>query len=159
MEERIIKSTIRICQPSELDAADQRLTELAKEATKRSYSKYSNFSVGAAVLLENGETVVGCNQENAAFSVTVCAERTALFSAGAQYPDNAVVSIAIAARSSNGQFTREPVTPCGTCRQALVETEQRFGRDIHIIMYGANRTFVVDGIKSLLPLSFNDDSM
>lgn len=159
MEERIIKSTIKICQPSELCAADQRLTEQAKEATERSYSKYSNFSVGAAVLLENGETVVGCNQENAAFSVTVCAERAALFSAGAQYPDSAVLAIAIAARSCDGRFTLEPVTPCGTCRQALVETEQRFGHDIHIIMYGADRTFVVDGIKNLLPLSFNDDSM
>ncbi len=156
MEERIITSTIEVCQPSELDANDQKLIELAKEATKRSYSRYSNFAVGAAIMLENGETIVGCNQENAAFSVTICAERTALFSAGAQYPDTAVTAIAIAARSCDGHFTLEPVTPCGSCRQALVETEQRFGRNIHIIMYGANRTFVVDGIKSLMPLSFSD---
>ncbi len=159
MEERIVISTITVCQPDELEADDQRLIELAKEATKRSYSKYSKFSVGAAVMLENGETVVGCNQENAAFSVTICAERTALFAAGAQYPDSAVTAIAIAARGSDGLFTPEPVTPCGTCRQALIETEQRFGRSIHIIMYGANRTFVVDGIKSLMPLSFDDEAM
>ena len=159
MEERTITSTIKVCQPNELGTDDQRLIELAKEATKRSYSKYSKFSVGAAVMLENGETVVGCNQENAAFSVTICAERTALFAAGAQYPDSAVAAIAIAARSGDGFFTPEPVTPCGTCRQALIETEQRFGRSIHIIMYGAKRTFVVDGTKTLMPLSFNDDSM
>ena len=158
MEEVYITSTVRIYQPDELDADDKRLVELAKEATLRSYSRYSGFAVGAAVMLEGGETVIGCNQENAAFSVTVCAERTALFAAGAQFSDRKVAAIAIAART-DGDFTPEPVTPCGTCRQALVETELRSGREIRIIMYGRNRIFTVDGIKSLLPLSFNDSSM
>jgi cytidine deaminase len=158
MQETTITTTLTICQPDELSPLDQQLIRAAKEATSRSYSKYSAFSVGAAVLLANGETIVGCNQENAAFSTTICAERTALFSAGAQHPHSAVVAIAIAAKTG-GQFTPEPVTPCGTCRQALLETEQRFGRAVRIIMYGANRTFVVDGTRSLMPLSFSEESM
>ncbi len=155
MEEKTIETMIAICQPSELCAADRQLVELAKEATSRSYSKYSHFSVGAAVRLDNGQTVVGCNQENAAYGVTMCAERTALFAAGAQHPDCAVIAIALAAKTCGG-FTGEPVTPCGSCRQALVETELRFKREVRIIMYGEKRTFVVDGIKGLMPLSFDD---
>ena len=80
------------------------------------------------MLLEDGTEVIGCNQENAAYPVTICAERSALFSAGAQYPELAVTTIAIAARNENGELLAEPITPCGSCRQALIETETRYGR-------------------------------
>lgn len=158
MEERTVISTINVCQKDELNAEEQNLIDLAIEANSRSYSKYSHFSVGAAVLLTNGNTVIGCNQENAAFGVTICAERTALFAAGAQYPDSAVKAIAIAARNKDGLLTT-PVTPCGSCRQAMIETEQRFGQRIKIILYGTEQIYTIDGIRNLMPLSFTDDQM
>ena len=158
MEEVIIQSVIRSCKLEELDEKERQLVEAAIKATGNSYAPYSNFHVGSAVLLENSAIVIGCNQENAAFPVTLCAERTALFSAGAQYPDVPVVSIAIAARNSEG-LVSDPVTPCGSCRQALVEAEQRFKRRIRVLLYGTKRAFVVDGISNLLPLSFTDGQM
>ncbi len=158
MEEVIIQSVIRSCKLEELDEKERQLVEAAIKATGNSYAPYSNFHVGSAVLLENSAVVIGCNQENAAFPVTLCAERTALFSAGAQYPDVPVVSIAIAARNSEG-LVPDPVTPCGSCRQALVEAEQRFKRRIRVLLYGTKRVFVVDGISNLLPLSFTDGQM
>lgn len=156
MEERIIKSVIKVCRMEELPSDEQSLIRKAIEATGRSYSKYSHFSVGAAVLLDNGREVIGCNQENAAFSVTICAERTALFAAGAQYPDNAVTKIAIAAANAGGLLD-EPITPCGSCRQALIETEQRFGREVRILLYGRKHVYRIDGIKNLMPLSFTEE--
>lgn len=158
MEERIIKSTMTVCQKDELSESERNLIEKAIEATNNSYVPYSHFHVGSAVLLENGEIISGCNQENAAFSVTICAERTALFAAGAKFPDTSIVAIAIAARNKDGLLS-EPVTPCGSCRQALVETEFRHKRKIRILLYGTRHTYVLDGIGTLMPLSFTDDQM
>lgn len=158
MEERTVKSIFTICKQEGLPCDEQRLVNKAIEATQNSYSKYSHFSVGAALQLDNGEEITGCNQENAAFSVTICAERTALFTAGAQFPDNAVVKIAIAARNREGLLA-DPITPCGTCRQALIETEQRFGREVRILLYGTKHIYVMDGIKNLMPLSFNEEKL
>lgn len=159
MEKRIIESVVNVCQPEELSDAERRLIEKAIEATQHSYARYSNFKVGAALLLANGVEVIGCNQENAAYSVTICAERSALFSAGAQYPDQPVKMLAIAAKNENGELLREPVTPCGSCRQAIIETEQRFGCRIRILLYGTSHTYVIDGIRQLMPLSFTDEQM
>lgn len=159
MEKRIIESVIDICQPDELNEVERNLIEKAIEATNRSYAKYSNFKVGAAALLENGVEVLGCNQENAAYPVTICAERTALFSAGAQYPDQPVVMLAIAARNENNELLREPITPCGSCRQVILETEQRFGKSIKILLYGTERIYIINGIRQLMPLSFTDEQM
>ena len=103
-----LKSVILECQMEELSAEDRQLIEQAIEATSRSYAPYSHFHVGAAVRLENGKTVIGCNQENAAYPSGLCAERTALFAAGAQYPDTAVEVLAIAARGTDGELTEEP---------------------------------------------------
>lgn len=158
MEERIIKSTIKVCSKEELPTDEQRLVDMAFEATGRSYAKYSHFCVGAAVLLANGQTVIGCNQENAAFGVTICAERVALFSAGALYPGVAVKAIAIAARNGDGPLS-EPVSPCGSCRQAMIETEQRSGCPLRILLCGTRRIYAVDGIATLMPLSFSDEQM
>lgn len=158
MEEKTIKSVITVCSMEELSEDERSLIKKAQEGTNRSYSKYSKFKVGAAVMLKNGIEIIGCNQENAAYSVTICAERTALFAAGAQYPDQPVMKIAIAARNDEG-FLEEPITPCGTCRQALIETERRFGQQIRILLYGKKHIYVINGIRQLMPLSFSEDQL
>lgn len=142
----------------ELSDSDKQLVEAAKEATKRSYAPYSHFNVGAAVTLEDGTIITGANQENAAYPSGLCAERTALFHAGSQYPDKAVTTLAIAASNSEG-FTELPVTPCGACRQVLLETEMRYKRPIRVLMYGKAFIYEIFGTKDLLPLSFTDKSM
>ncbi len=149
-----LKTSIRECQFDELSQAEQHLIEQAIEATNRSYAPYSKFSVGACLLLNNGVEVIGCNQENAAYPVGLCAERSAIFAAGAQYPDVPVRMIAIAARTPEGELQDEPVSPCGSCRQVLIETETRFSQEVRILLYGRNRIYVIDGIKQLMPLSF-----
>jgi cytidine deaminase len=141
----------------ELESKDRKLAQAAIEATKLSYAPYSNFNVGAAVLFEDGEIVKGSNQENAAYPSGMCAERTALFYASASRPDKAMSAIAIAA-GQNGVICDYPVTPCGACRQVILETEKRFGTPVRIILYGTKECYIIeDGIKSLLPLSFNSD--
>lgn len=153
-----IKSVINVCQPDELAEEFLKLIDMAKEATSRSYAPYSKFCVGAAVLLSDGKMLPGCNQENAAFGVTICAERTALFAAGAQFPDLPIVAIAIAAQNGKG-FTEEPVTPCGSCRQAMIETEARSGRKLRILLYGTRCVYLIDGVSNLMPLSFSDEQL
>lgn len=156
MKELDIKSTIVEAQMDELTATEQSLVNMAIEATERSYAPYSNFHVGAALLLKNGETFVGCNQENAAFPAGICAERAAIFAAGAKYPDQPVMMLAITARGRDGELIDEPASPCGTCRQVIIETETRFRQPVRILLYGRNRTYVMDGIKQLMPLSFTE---
>ena len=153
METKTISTTIQVAQISELSVADRELIEHAMRQTDKSYAPYSRFNVGAAVRLVDGSIIVGCNQENAAFGVTMCAERSALFAAGASHPDIAVASIAIAARDSNG-FTTEPISPCGMCRQAMIETETRYRIPLRILLYGSAHTYIIEGITYLMPLSF-----
>jgi len=151
-----VKSVITECQLDELSKEEQHLVEAAIEATSRSYAPYSKFRVGAALLLENGIEIIGCNQENAAYPAGLCAERTALFSAGAQYPDVPVKMLAIAARTPHGELQSEPVSPCGSCRQVIIETETRFRQPVRILLYGSSKIYVIDGIKNLMPLSFTE---
>ena len=151
-----LKLNIRECEPDELNAAEQQLIDMAIDATTRSYARYSHFHVGAAVELANGVRIIGCNQENAAFPAGICAERSAIFAAGAQYPDTPITTLAIAARDTSGELTEEPVSPCGTCRQVVIETETRFSRPVRILLYGRSRIYVVDGIRNLMPLSFTE---
>ena len=156
MKELELKSVIQACQMEELSADEQHLVNLAIEATSRSYAPYSHFHVGAAVRLENGEEIIGCNQENAAYPSGLCAERTALFSAGAQYPDVPVRMLAIAARGTDGDLQYEPVGPCGSCRQVIIESETRAKNPIRILLYGRKCIYVIDGIRQLMPLSFSE---
>ena len=156
MKELELKSIIQACQMEELTAEEQHLVNLAIEATNRSYAPYSHFHVGAAVRLENGEEIIGCNQENAAYPSGLCAERTALFSAGAQYPDVPVEMLAIAARGTDGELQYEPVDPCGSCRQVIIESETRAKHPIRILLYGQKCIYVIDGIRQLMPLSFSE---
>ena len=130
----------------------------AIEATRRSYAPYSHFSVGAAALLANGVVVTGTNQENAAYPSGLCAERTTLFYANSQYPDQAVVTLTIAARTEK-DFIDTPIPPCGACRQVILETEKRYKQPIRILLYGKKCIYEVQSIGHLLPLSFDASAM
>jgi cytidine deaminase len=130
----------------------------AREAAKNAYAPYSNFHVGAALQLVGGRIVTGNNQENAAYPVGLCAERTALFYANANFPDEAVEIIAVTATNSNGRVG-DPVKPCGGCRQALLEVENRYNKPITIILDGSNAIYVLDGVDSLLPLNFRPQAL
>jgi len=139
----------------ELPPKEQHLVKAAKEALEHAYSAYSGFSVGAAIKLDNNEIISGNNQENAAYPDGLCAERVAVFYANSRYPDIPVTCMAIVAKTASG-ITEEPVTPCGSCRQVLLETEKRFGKPIRIIVAGKTKIRSVDSIKDLLPLSFDN---
>lgn len=141
---------------TELDNLSAILVEEARKATYRSYSPYSHFRVGAAIALDNGQIITGANQENAAFTAGTCAERSACFAAGAQYPDAKFVRIAVAARDGEGEFLADPVAPCGHCRQALLEFETRAGHDIPVLLIAKDRVYEMPSVKSLLPLAFTE---
>ncbi len=154
MKEKKITLRIREYQLEELDETSQELVKKARQATEDAYAPYSSFRVGAALLLENGEIITGNNQENAAYPSGLCAERVAVFYAGARYPDVAIVALALTARKKE-TFTEEPAYPCGACRQVLMEAENRSGKPIRIIMAGKNKIDVVDSVKELLPKNFD----
>jgi cytidine deaminase len=145
---------IEVNQLDTLDDKDIKLIEKAKEASKTAYAPYSKFHVGAAVLLNNGEIILGSNQENAAYPSGICAERTALYYAGSQYPEVAVKSIAITAYTKE-DFVRLPISPCGSCRQVIIEAQQRHDNKIKIIMYGKEMTRIVENAYDLLPFPFD----
>ena len=158
MKEYKIEAVMHIYEMAELNAEERQLVEAAKQATDGSYAPYSKFRVGAAVRLKDGTIVTGANQENAAFPSGLCAERTALFAANAQYPDQPVVALAIAARKGR-QFLSQPIPPCGACRQVISGVEDRYGIPIRILLYGTEGVLVSEGISPLLPLRFADDDM
>lgn len=149
---------IKHCQLDELSVADRELIEQAMKATDNAYAEYSHFYVGAALRLANGRIVIGANQENAAFPSGLCAERTAVFSAQANFPDQSIEALALVARNDNGLIDN-PVTPCGACRQVLLGVEERYGLPMRILMYGKSGVYSVVSAKDLLPLSFVDSSM
>lgn len=161
MKERKIIALLQEYTPDELPSCYSDLVDAAKAATKRAHAPYSKFHVGAAIRLENGEIVSGANQENAAFSSGTCAERSACFYAASQYPGVAFKQIAIAAyaepkvSSESLSFQKMPISPCGSCRQALLEYEAMYG-DIEVILYGRDAVYVLPSIKSLLPLCFTE---
>lgn len=139
----------------DLKKKDALLLSEAQKILKNAYAPYSNFSVGAAILLENGKIVTGNNQENAAYPSGLCAERVAIFYAGAQYPNVNVKTIAIAVKSKN-VIIKEPLSPCGGCRQVIAEYENKSGKPIRIIMSGEKgQIYIASSIESLLPLMFS----
>lgn len=140
---------------SELSNDDQNLMSAAVGARDRAYAPYSSFNVGAAVLLENGEIIEGNNQENASYPSGLCAERVAIFYAGAKYPGMKIKAIAITAASLNHEV-KEPAAPCGNCRQAISEYEFRQQEPIKILLMGETGSIVeCDSLSDLLPLGFN----
>lgn len=158
MKDLTITSVIKVYEYDELNDTDRALLDDAIEATRRSYAPYSHFSVGAAALLANGVVVTGTNQENAAYPSGLCAERTTLFYANSQYPDQAVVTLAIAARTEK-DFIDTPIPPCGACRQVILETEKRYKQPIRILLYGKKCIYEVQSIGHLLPPSFDASAM
>ena len=159
MKQLDIHTTIKIYSPDELSAEEQQLVEVAKKATTRSYAPYSHFHVGAAALLANGEIISGTNQENAAYPSGICAERTTLFYANSQHPQQAVKALAIAARTSEGHWTETPISPCGACRQVMTETENRFGKPMKVLLCSTREVFVIESAKDLLPVSFGSEDL
>lgn len=158
MKEYNLTAKMRSYQWDELSAEQQALIQVAKEQTNHSYCPYSHFHVGAAALLGNGEVIRGCNQENAAYPSGLCAERSALFAAGAQYPEQPVIRLAIAC-FTGGHFTKEPGSPCGACRQVMTETEHRYGGKMEVLLYGENETYVFESAADLLPLVFVKENL
>ncbi len=138
----------------EMTAEDRMLVAKALEAQKGSYSPYSHFQVGAALLLADGTVVMGANQENAAYPSGLCAERTALFAAGANYPDVPLECLAIAG-SDHGVLCESPASPCGACRQVMAEYQKKFGKPLKIILVGSKRIRKFYQVDDLLPFIFD----
>ena len=138
----------------DLPQMEQSLLKKAISATKGAYAPYSRFRVGAAVLLANGETVIGANQENAAYPSGLCAERTALFYASAKRPDAPMKALAIAA-GQNGRLCETPATPCGACRQVMAQYQTKSGRPMSVLLVGSDKIWKFEKVDDLLPLIFD----
>lgn len=145
---------------ADLAEEDRRLLEAAREACNTAYAPYSGFHVGAALLLADGTLVTGSNQENAAYPDGLCAERVALFAAGAQHKDIPVVKIAVAARPGHKENGFVPAAPCGSCRQVMLEYESKQDQPMQLITQWANEKIIVlPTISQLLPLSFTKEAL
>lgn len=164
MKEKKIEITYRSVEPEDLSAEDRELIAQAKTMTYRSYAPYSRFHVGAAIRMADGSIVSGSNQENAAYPSGICAERNACWQASALNPGMAMKKIAIAARNvgempkgeeGKAPFQAQPISPCGACRQSLLEYEHLYG-PIEVILFGAEAIYVFPSISSLLPFSFTE---
>lgn len=158
MKEITLQTQITACTVDELDAELRQLVEIAKQKTQDAYCPYSHFHVGAAALLNDGTIITGANQENAAYPSGICAERTVLFAANANHPHTPVKALAIACYT-NGHFTKQAGTPCGACRQVMLETEHRYGQDMQVVLYGEEGCYVFHKATDLLPLSFVSDNL
>lgn len=153
-EQKINISYQEFASLDELNAEDRELAQAALEGMRGSYAPYSHFNVGAAVRLSNGQIVCGANQENAAFPSGLCAERTAMFAAGAKYPDKDMCSIALAG-GVWGHITDEPATPCGACRQVMAQYQSKSGKPMSVIMVGGKKIWKFDKVDDILPMIFD----
>lgn len=155
MKQINLNTKITVYNYQECTEIEKKLIDAAKEATHKAYAPYSKFNVGAALLLANGIIITGNNQENAAYPSGICAERTAVFYANAQYPEQKIEAIAIAAHY-NGEFTTDLISPCGGCRQVILEVESRYKSPVKILMYNKqNEVYVAESMSGLMPLSFD----
>jgi len=144
---------------SQLGDEDRKLLSDAWDACDSAYAPYSNFHVGSALLLDNGITFKGNNQENGAYPSGICAERVAVFSASALHPGVPIKTIAVVAKT-NVFNLENPVTPCGACRQVISEYEFLSGKPIKIILQGnSDKIWIIDGIQNLLPLMFHGSGL
>ena len=160
MKEIHITTTFEVFQSvADLSENIQALMQQAIEIRKKAYAPYSHFRVGAAILLDNGKIVLGSNQENAAYPSGLCAERVAIYQAGAIYPDVKMLTIAITAASDSNP-TLSPIPPCGSCRQSIAEYEFKQDAPIEIYFMGeSGEVYKSNSINNLLPLSFNKTSL
>jgi cytidine deaminase len=157
METYTIEIPVRKVRTNELSGEEKHWMQVAVDAAGRAYAPYSGFRVGAVAVLANGVLVAGNNQENAAYPSGLCAERVALFSAAAQYPNVPVTTLVLVALVKGA--LQPHIAPCGACRQVLLETEQRFERPIRLLLCGSEEVHVMDSATSLLPLSFGWEQM
>ncbi|MFC0604761.1 cytidine deaminase [Winogradskyella pulchriflava] len=157
MNEITIGTTLQVYNGiDELPLDIQNLMNAAVEARDNAYAPYSKFNVGAALLLDNDEVVIGSNQENASYPSGLCAERTAVYYAGAKYPNAKILKIAISASSRN-QVTDKPIPPCGACRQAIAEYEIKQKQHVEIYFMGAKGKVIrSESLANLLPLLFDN---
>ena len=138
-----------------LSKSDQQLIKKAQEILEVSYSPYSNFKVGSSLILDDGTILTGTNQENASYPLCICAERVALYHAGAQFPNHKIISLAVTAKSAT-QALLNPVSPCGACRQVITEFETKQQAPIRLILMGEKgEIFIFDSASDLLPLGFS----
>jgi len=160
MKEIKIETTIEVFNSiADVPSEVQSLLLQAIETRKNAYAPYSKFRVGAAILLENGKIVLGSNQENAAYPSGLCAERVAIFQAGAIYPNVKIRTLAITAASDTNP-TVSPIPPCGSCRQAIAEYEFKQETPIEIYFMGEKgEIYKSNSITNLLPLSFDKTSL
>lgn len=156
MKKITLKTTAEVFeQTDQLPEKFEKLVQMAHSAIKTAYAPYSNFLVGAAVILENGEMLIGSNQENAAYSMCLCAERVALAAAASKFPGVAIKAIAVTAKSNKKQID-QPISPCGACRQSLCESELQHKSDLKIILQGeTGPIYLFQTAKDLLPFSFD----
>jgi cytidine deaminase len=143
----------------DLDKTDIDLLEKANQACNNAYAPYSNFYVGAAILLANGTIILGSNQENAAYPSGLCAERTAIFAASSNHPAQPIIAVAVAAGKKSSSV-HTPVSPCGACRQVILEYEVKQQTPIRIILQGENnKIYISPSMSNLLPIQFSVDQL
>jgi cytidine deaminase len=144
---------------SQLTKQDAWLLQEARSVTEQAYAPYSNFHVGAVAMMENSEVVAGTNQENASYPVGICAERVLLGSVATLHPNIPVKSIAISYNSKEGK-SNHPISPCGMCRQALLEYETRLKNPIRLILGGMEgKVYIIKTASQLLPFAFTSDEL
>ena len=154
MQEKKIELSFILAHLNELSAQEQQLVANAKEAFKTAYAPYSGFLVGASVLLENGEVINGSNQENVAYPSGLCAERVALFYAGAKFPDVKINTVAISVLSKNFEV-KDVISPCGACRQVMAEYEDKQHSPIKVILHSpTDEVLIANRVEDLLPFMF-----
>jgi cytidine deaminase len=160
MEEIKTTSTIQqYTSATELSLEDQQLLNDAKAAVNTSYAPYSRFHVGCALILENGVIIKGSNQENIAYPSGLCAERVAIFHAGASYPDVPVRTMAITVKAE-GYVVDKPITSCGSCLQSMSEFELKFNKPMRIILQGeTGNIWVADSLRTFIPFMFWVDEL
>ncbi len=156
MKEFDITAHITECGYDEVPEKYANIVREARRMTYSSYAPYSKFSVGASILLSDGSVVNGSNQENVAYPSGLCAERTAAYYAHSSHPEAKFMAIAIAARDTDGQFCANPISPCGACRQALLQYEQLAGGNVEVVLCGREKAYLIPSVKSLLPFSFTN---
>lgn len=156
MKTLIIETAIQVYPNIEqLSQEEKELLELARTSLEHSYSPYSNFKVGAAILLVNGKMMGGSNQENASYPLCLCAERVVISAADSQYPGIPIKTLAVTAKNPN-MVINQPVSPCGACRQSILEVENKHAQKVKVILQGeTGEIYILDSAKDLLPLSFD----
>ncbi|MEZ4908075.1 MAG: cytidine deaminase [Saprospiraceae bacterium] len=161
-QKKILKDKYKVCNSIEdLNETDQAMFKLAFEKMNEAYAPYSNFHVGAALLLDDGNIIGGSNQENASYGLSMCAERVALFNAGANYPDKKVKKIVVVTKNYDNAVENRPendiiLAPCGACRQVILEYETRYQNDIEIMLIDSKgKVISFESVKNLLPFAFS----